>query len=364
MIEFDEFGPEKILEVYNPEIGMKGFVVIDNTALGPGKGGIRMTPTVTPVEVYKLARVMSWKNALAELPFGGAKSGIVADPKTMGNEHKQKIVAAFGEALRPVSPDLYIAAPDINMGEGEVKSYVEANGSDKSATGKPLSMKGLPHELGSTGFGVFHATKVAAEHLGKELGELTFAVEGFGNVGSFASKFLTEAGAKMTHVSDSKGEVCLPEGFEFSKISDVKQKTGSVVNYEHTEKHFCEDLAAEEADVLITAAIPDFINSSNVNKVKAKIVVQGSNIPMTIGVEEILAKKGVLIVPDAVANAGGVISSYVEHIGGSQEEMFKMIEEKITRNTKLVLEKAAEEKKLPREAAVEIAKERILEKTK
>ncbi|EFK95866.1 glutamate dehydrogenase, partial [sediment metagenome] len=146
MVVFDGLGPEKILEVYNPKVGMRGFVVIDNLSLGPGKGGIRMTPTVSVDEVSRLARAMTLKCAMAELPFGGAKSGIIADPKMLSKEKKEEIVRAFSEALKPVCPNMYVAAPDMNMGEEEMRWFAGANGSNKACTGKPADMGGLPHE--------------------------------------------------------------------------------------------------------------------------------------------------------------------------------------------------------------------------
>src|SRR3990167_6066456 len=142
---FDGFGPEKIIEVYNPKYGMRGFVVLDNLSLGPGKGGIRMTPSVSMDEVKRLARAMTWKNALADLPFGGAKSGIIADPKNMSQKQKDEMIKAFAESLRLISPKKYVAAPDINTAEHEMAVYAKANGSRKSCTGKPKSMGGLPH---------------------------------------------------------------------------------------------------------------------------------------------------------------------------------------------------------------------------
>ncbi len=169
MVKFDEFGPEKILQVYDPKVGMQGFVVIDNTARGPGKGGIRMTPSVSVDEVSRLARAMSFKTALADLPFGGAKSGIVADSKKLSPEKKKLIVESFARALKVVCPSQYISAPDMNMAEREMEWFVKANGHQNAATGKPAKMtisgktyNGIPHELGSTGFGVFHATSVAS----------------------------------------------------------------------------------------------------------------------------------------------------------------------------------------------------------
>ncbi len=357
MIKYDEFGPEKILSVYNPKSGMKGFVVIDNTKLGPGKGGIRMTPDVTEVEVSRLARAMTWKCALADLPFGGAKSGIVANSKELSPEKKEEIVKHFSEALKVVCPELYVAAPDINIAEKEMEWFSKANGNNKSCTGKPASMGGLPHELGSTGFGVFHATKVAAEHAKIELKNASVAIEGFGNVGWFAAKFLSEEGAKLVAVSDSKGVIFNEQGIDFNELDKIKKETGSVVNYKPGEQ--ADNILDVKADILITAAIPDLIKGEDVDKLSFKLIVAGSNIPMTAETEELCHKKGILVVPDFVANAGGVISSYVEYIEGNEKDMFKMVEEKITKNTKQVLEDAKSKDIPPRESAMEIAKERI-----
>ena len=364
MIDFDEFGPEKILEVYNPKVGMRGFVVIDNTSLGPGKGGIRMTPSVSAVEVSRLARAMTWKNALADIPFGGAKSGIVADSKRITPSHKKAIVEAFSKALTVVTPDLYVAAPDMNMAEKEMEWFAKANGNKRSTTGKPTSMGGLPHELGSTGFGVFHATKVAAPYANLDLKNATVAVEGFGNVGYFVTKFLSEHGAKIVAVSDSRGVIHNYDGLDFKKLAKVKKQTGSVTNYKPGSKDCCEDILNVKADILITAAIPDLINVSDVRNLKFKLIVEGSNIPMTYDIEELINDKGVLVVPDFVANAGGVISSYVEYKGGSEKEMFKLVEKKVANNTKIVMEAAKKRKCVPRQCALEIAKERIRKKCK
>jgi glutamate dehydrogenase/leucine dehydrogenase len=361
-MEFDGFGPEKIMEVYNPRIGMHGFVVIDNTALGPGKGGIRMTPTVSIDEVSKLARAMTWKNAMAELPFGGAKSGIIADPKKLSTREKHEIVKAFSEALKPICPDMYVAAPDMYMAEEEMRIFVETNGSMRSATGKPRDMGGLPHELGSTGYGIAVATRTAAEFIGMNLEGATFAVEGFGNVGEFAAKFLTEHGAKMIGVSDSKGTLYVEEGIDLKKLADIKKNLGTVTLYPKGTTLSHKEIIRLNVDILIPAAIPNLIMTGDVDHVKAKLIVEGSNIPIDPQTESILHRKGITIVPDFVANAGGVISSYVEYIGGSEKEMFKMVEDKISKNTKLVLEKSNGSN--PRAAAMEIAMHRVLKECK
>jgi len=369
MIEHDEFGPGKILEVYDTKTKMHGFLVIDSTVLGPGKGGIRMTPDFSKEENFRLARVMTWKCALAELPFGGAKSGIIADSKKITKEEKKAIIEAFAKALKPVCPSQYVAAPDMYTGEEEMKWFAKANGSMKACTGKPKELGGIPHELGSTGFGVFHSTLVAAKHYGLDIKNSTVAIQGFGNVGGFVAKFLSEAGAKIVSVSDSKGCLHVPQGINIEKLLKIKKQTGSVINYSekavksrdmHPGQTFkCDMLFELPVDILIPAAVADVINKNNIDRVDAKIVVEAANIPIPHDIENILHKRGVLIVPDVVANAGGVISSYVEYINETQEQMFKLVEEKIKKNTKLILEESKKEKMNPREAAVEIAKKRI-----
>lgn len=358
MIEYDEFGPEKILAVYDPKTKLKGFLVIDNTARGPGKGGIRMTPTVSAEEVYRLARVMTWKSALADLPFGGAKSGIVAGK--VDEKQKKALVEEFAKQLRPFCPSHYVAAPDVNTGEKEMEWFAKANGSMKSCTGKPKEMGGIPHELGSTGWGVYHSTLIALKFAGLDPKKATVAIEGFGNVGMFTAKFLAEqARVKVAAVSDSKGVVYHQNGLIFSKLKEVKESSGSVTAYPHAEVLKNEQLFDLPVDVIIPAALPDSINAKNVDRIKAKVIVEAGNIAMTTEMEERLYKRGVMVVPDFVANAGGVISSYIEYLGKSEKEVFPLIEKKIRDNTQVVLDHSERENLKPRDAALEIAKDRV-----
>ncbi len=366
MITFDELGPEKILEVYDPKTKMHGFTVIDNTKRGPGKGGIRLTPTVTIEEVSRLARTMTFKNALAELPFGGAKSGIVLDPSKISKEQKFEIIKSFSKAIKPICPKLYIAGPDMNTTEEEMKVFAEANGSWRACTGKPANMCvkpgikcGIPHEYGSTGFGVYHSLKIAVQHANLDLNKITVAIEGFGNVGTFVAEYLSKDNVKIIAVSDSKGVCYLKEGFVYEKMVKVKKETGSVINYPNCKVLPSSDIISLDADVLVTAAIPDLITDKNKDKVKAKIIVEGSNIPTTIDIEEYYHNKKILIVPDFVANAGGVISSYAEYKGHNPKTMFKLVERKIKKNTELVLKESEKLNISPREAAMKIALRRI-----
>lgn len=362
----DEWGPEKILQVYEPGTRMKGILVVDNTALGPGKGGIRMTPTVNVEEVFRLARTMTWKCALAEVPFGGAKSGIIADTKKITKAEKLILIKAFASALRPMSPSQYIAAPDMNTGEEEMAAYALANGSFKSSTGKPAVMCtkpgekcGIPHEYGSTSFGVYHAIIISVEHLGMDLKNVTVAIDGFGNVGSSLAEYLSHYGIRVVAISDSKGCIYDPDGLDYKKLKETKEETGSVINYEPGQILKNEELFELPVDIVVPASIPDVINQKNVDKIKSKLIVEAANIPATYEIEKILQKKGVLVVPDIIANAGGVISSYIEYLGENPQRMFDMVKEKIVKNISLVLKEAKEENMLPRDAALMIAHKRV-----
>ena len=355
----DEYGPERILQVYDPLTKMQGVVVVDNTALGPGKGGVRMVPDVTTDEVFGLARAMTWKNALAGIPFGGAKSGI----KAPGNSpNKAALVAAFASKIAQLVPSCYIPGPDMNIGENEMAIISKTIGTPKAATGKPAAMGGLPHELGSTGYGVFLSTLVALEHRKMPVEGATVAIEGFGNVGTFTMKFLTEKGAKVIALSDSKGTAYLQSGMDYETAMKAKKEKGTITAYPGATVLPAAQLFALKCDVLVPGARPDVIRADNAAAVKAKIVVEAANIPMKHEIERQLSKKGILVVPDCVANAGGVISSYVEFKGGSEKEMFALVKEKITGNMRLVLEKA--NRGDLRDAALAIAKERVSEAMK
>ena len=362
MVNFDGFGPEKIIEVYNPRIGMRGFVVLHNLSLGVGKGGIRMTPSVTVDEVAKLAETMTWKNSMAGLPFGGGKAGIIGDDRTMSLKKKKEIIKAFAKAISSVCPKEYIAGPDMNTSEVEMGWIAEVLGRD-AVTGKPKKMGGIPHELGSTGFGIAYAARIGSKYANLNLNKATVAIEGFGNVGWFAAKYLSEHGAKIVAVSDSRGVVYKKEGLDFDRLARVKKEKGTVTAYNDGVSPSSEIISVK-ADILVTAAIPDLIKAGDVDKVKARMIVEGSNIPMDPETEKLFHRRGVLVIPDFVANAGGVISSYVEWKHGSVKEMFKTVENKITRNTKMVLELAKKKNITPREAALQIAKERVLKKCK
>ncbi|MDP2641255.1 MAG: Glu/Leu/Phe/Val dehydrogenase [Candidatus Yanofskybacteria bacterium] len=372
-IEKDAFGPEYVIEVYDPKIGMEGFLVIDNTAFGRGKGGIRMTSDVTKEEVWRLARTMTWKNALADIPFGGAKAGIVwkgGDVKL-----KKAFVQSFARLIKHFTPKKYIAGPDVNTGEEEMRWFVEATGSWRSATGKPANLCmeafgkagekcGIPHEFGSTGFGVAKAAQVAASQLGIDMKNASVAIHGFGNVGTFAYRHLVELGAKIVAIADKTGAVFAPEGFEEKQIRQLISSKSPISDYKGGKKIGSEAFWSIPVDILIPASVTDVIHEANKDGIQARIIVEGGNIPMRESIEEELFSKGILIVPDFVANAGGVISSYAEYRGYNPKRMFDLVERKIMRMTRLVLKESMRRKKNPRAIALELAQKKVAERMK
>lgn len=370
---YDKWGPELVLKVSDPTLGMTGFLVIDNTQLGPGKGGIRMTPNVTEEEVRRLARAMTFKNALAGLPLGGAKGGIVWNGGS--DTLKKKFVQSFAKAIAELTPKKYIAGPDVATGEREMQWFVEATGNWRSATGKPAKLCmlvfgkgesveqcGIPHEFGSTGFGVAHAVRVAAELTGLDIAGATVAIHGFGNVGSFTWSVLTDMGASVVAIADAEGSVFEKEGLEKSQVKRLMKERSSIAQYKGGKKLSDNEFWGLPVDIMIPASVTDVINETNKDALKAKIIVEGANIPMRENVEDELFKKGIVIVPDFVANAGGVISSYAEYRGYNPKEMFETVRKKIEKSTSLVLQESLAKKKNPRIVAFELAAKIIREK--
>lgn len=371
----DKFGPEYIIKVYDPKVGMRGFLVIDNTVLGPGKGGVRMTSSVTEDEIFRLARVMTWKTALMDIPFGGAKAGIIW--KGGGSlEEKKVFIQSFAKAIKPFVPDKYITAPDINTGEMEMQWFVEATGNWRGATGKPsdyclkflgLDTKkcGIPHEVGSTGFGVAQSVVVAAKLKGIDIKGARVTIHGFGNVGSFTYRFLERMGAKVIALADRSAAIFNEDGLDNKILEEMIDGRKHLIEYPHKSDIIpIEKFWSLPTDILIPASTTDVINESNKNDIKAKIIVEGGNIPMTEEIEDELFRKGILIVPDFVANGGGVVASYAEYRGYTEEKAFELLEEKSKAATTLVLNRSIKEKKNPREIGVQIAKERIETKEK
>jgi glutamate dehydrogenase (NAD(P)+) len=404
--EMDEWGPEKVLQVYDPDTGMKGVLVIDNTSTGPGKGGIRFAQSVTPLEVFRLARTMTWKCAAAGLPFGGAKGGVMADPSKVD---RVAWIKSFAKMIRPYCPTQYIAATDVGTTELDMAVFAHEIGDMKACTGKPAEVGGIPHELGTTGYGVSVALKVALEFLQdskksidtnsrtfsskKEKREdTTVTIQGFGNVGSFTAKFLDDlVGIKIVGVSDVSGFIYDKNGLNIPrlmidmrgkiKLSDLSSKNQQQDNNGNKNKnnsscylHHRYDIRDKneifevDSDVFIPAAMGGVINDKTAPKLLehgVRIIVEAANIPTLPSADKYLNKNGVWVIPDFLANAGGVIGSFVEYQGRTEKEAFDLINYKITKNVKQVLAEAIVQKdksdyneaQNPRKIATELAKQ-------
>ncbi len=362
--ETDQWGPEKVLQVYDPDTGMKGVLVIDNTSIGPGKGGIRFAEGTSPLDVFKLARTMTWKCA-AGLPFGGAKGGIIADPNSVD---RVAWVKSFAKMISPYCPGQYIAATDIGTTELDMAIFAHEIGDMRACTGKPSELGGIPHELGTTGYGVTTALETALEvrselkaiHIQRD--NIKVSIQGFGNVGSFTARFLDSAGIKVVAISDVSGLVCNKDGLNIPRLMiDMKGKSilSDLDGYDILDKN---QIFEFNSDIFIPAAMGNVIIDKTVTKLLnhgVKIVIEAANLPTSSTADEYLNKNGVWLIPDFLANAGGVIGSFVEYQGRTEKEAFELIRYKISKNIKNILTQAIMNEENPRILALEMSKQRV-----
>jgi len=351
----DRYGPKMIVGVHDPKAGLKGVVVVDNVARGPAIGGTRMAPDVSLEECFRLARAMTFKNAAANLPHGGAKSVIVADPR-MPLDDKEKLFRAFARAIRDIAD--YTPGPDMGTNEICMAWIKDEIG---RAIGLPEEIGGIPlDEIGATGLGLVAAIDVAKDYCGLDLNGATVVIQGFGSVGKHTARLLGEKGAVLVGVCDIGGAISDPDGLDLDRLLALQAAGKSVIEYggRVEDKDAIVDVAC---DIWVPAARPDVITADNVNRLKTRLVPQGANIPMSMEIEKILHDRGVLVLPDFIANAGGVICGAVEYRGGTREEAKAIIVETVSDNIRTILEKVNDTKILPREAAVMLARRRLLE---
>jgi glutamate dehydrogenase (NAD(P)+) len=297
---------------------------------------------------------MTLKNAAAELPHGGGKAVLFGNPK-MPKTEKERLIRAFACSLREV--EQYIFGPDMGTDE-ECMAWIKDE--IGRAVGLPRAFGGIPlDEIGATGWGISHVAEVALGFCDFELAGARVVVQGFGAVGFHAARFLTDKGATLVGAADSRGTIHHPAGLNVETLLKLRQQGKSVTEYPAGEKLDCEAVIDIECDIWIPAARPDVIRKDNVQRLKTKLVIEGANIPITLEAEKYLHTNGVLCIPDFIANAGGVICSAMEYQGGNQILAFQSIEEKLRCNTKVVLEEAKSQQKLPREAAFDLALRRV-----
>jgi glutamate dehydrogenase/leucine dehydrogenase len=350
-----------------------GFRCQYNDARGPTKGGVRYHPQVTEDEIIALAAWMTWKCALVDLPYGGAKGGIICDPTKLSEKELERLTRRYTvEICHLLGPNIDIPAPDVYTTSKEMawimdtfsmmKGYTEPS----IVTGKPEVLGGSKGRKEATGRGVAIVTREIFKVLKKNLRDAKIAIQGFGNVGGYAALFLFEMGAKIVAVSDVYVALVNEDGFMPEELISYVEKNGCLKNF-NAKRIPRDDLLYLDVDILIPAALENQIHSKNADKIKAKIIVEGANGPTTPEADEILEKKGVYIIPDILANSGGVIVSHLEWVQAlsglywDEKEVNQHLEKKLVKSFYDVWEKSKELKVSLREAAYIIALERIAE---
>ena len=328
-------------------------MVVDDTTLGPAIGGLRVGPTVTADEVARLARAMTLKNAAAGLPHGGGKAGIrTAGPLDVAT--KERVIRAFAQAIRHL--DEYVPGPDMGTDETSMAWIRDEIG---RAVGLPEVLGGIPLDvIGATGYGLAVCAEalVAADRL--TLRGARVAVQGFGAVGRPIARHLSERGATVVAIADRSGTVYDPDGLDVAALT--RFNAGHPLAEYHDAKVLeSADVMTVDCDLLVPAAQPDVLHEGNIDRVKAKVILPGANIPATAPAEAELVRRGVLMVPDFIANAGGVICAAVEYRGGGREQAFSTIRERITANTAELLERMDRTGEPPRVAAEAMALRRL-----
>ena len=344
-----------------------------NNARGPYKGGIRFHPNVTKEEVMALSMWMSLKCGVVGVPFGGGKGGVIVDPRVLSQDELERLSRAYVRSIAPfIGPDKDVPAPDVNTNSQimgwMVDEYSRLMGKQLWATftGKPVEMGGSQGRTEATGKGGVDVLVELADKYGLEPAQTKVAIQGFGNVGYWFGYFAQQAGFKVVAVSDSKGGLYSPKGLDVEEVMKVKQETGSVINGQGERLEGSKVLELD-VEVLVPAALEEAINESNVDKVQAKYIIEMANGPVTVGAEEILLSKGVVVVPDVLANAGGVTVSYFEWVQNRQgfywdkNEVFERLNQIMTKSFKEVSRLMEQEGYTYREAAYALALKRIKE---
>ncbi|WP_258016119.1 Glu/Leu/Phe/Val dehydrogenase [Streptomyces sp. AJS327] len=362
----DDWGPEKIVCVSDSRTGMRGVLVLDNTARGSGKGGTRMSPTLDVDEVARLARTMTWKWAATDLFHGGAKAGILGDP---AGPDKEAVLRAFARALSNEVPREYVLGLDMGLTERDAAILRDELGDRGAAVGLPSALGGVPYdELGVTGFGLAESAEAAMESQGRRLRGVRVTLQGFGAVGVAAANRLTELGAVVVAVSTGEGAVHDPDGLDVRALTELRREVGDACVLRYGARRL--PLGAEltvDTDVLVPAARQDAIDEEVARRTTATLVVEGANLPTTPAARAILAERDVLVVPDFIANAGGVVAAAFamdarySAFRPDPERILGSVSEKLRANTVRVLEEALQRGTTPHEAALALAQDRVRE---
>ena len=320
-----------------------GFRVQHDDSRGPMKGGIRYHHEVDPDEVNALAALMTWKTAVVDLPYGGAKGGINCSPRQMSEGEKQRLTRAFVEGIHDIiGPDRDIPAPDMGTDARTmawiVDEYAKFHGySPGVVTGKPIELGGSLGREAATGRGVLFALENLFAKEGKTVGGQTYAIQGFGNVGSWAAKLIAEQGGKIVAVSDIGGAIANPEGLDVVALDAFVKEHGSVAQFPGAEAIPADTLLLQDVDVLIPAALGGVITRHNAGDVRARYIVEAANHPVDPDADEILAERGAIVLPDIYANAGGVTVSYMEWVQNIQK--YRWDEDRVNGELRKIMKK-------------------------
>ncbi|MGH9734179.1 MAG: Glu/Leu/Phe/Val family dehydrogenase [Candidatus Acidiferrales bacterium] len=375
--------PKRVLEVSVPtkmDNGQvkvfTGFRVQHNVARGPAKGGIRYHPNVTLDEVKALAAWMTWKTATVNIPYGGAKGGVICDPKRMSKGELERMTRRFASEISPIiGPDQDIPAPDVYTDSQTMAWIMDTYSMMKGystlgvVTGKPVSLGGSEGRNEATARGCLVACEEACKMKKMNLRGATVAIQGFGNAGSIAARLFTEKKARVIAISDSRGGVFNSRGIDPLKAMRYKDRAGTVVGMPGTSRISNDDLLTMKCDILIPAALENAITLNNADQIKAKIVAEAANGPTTPHADEVLARRGIMVLPDILANAGGVTVSYFEWVQDlqgffwSEEEVKAKLETVMRRAFSEVFESTRKHRTHMRTGAYALAVGRVAEAT-
>ena len=355
----------------------EGYRVQHSIARGPAKGGIRYHPGVTLDEVQALAAWMTWKCAVVNIPFGGGKGGIVVDPYKLSEGELERLTRRYvADMIDLFGPDDDVPAPDVGTGPQVMGWFMDTFSMRENrsvpgvVTGKPIAIGGSLGRNEATGRGVMFATRSAAKFLKMELVQATASVQGFGNVGSISAKLLHELGVTFTHVSDVTGAIYNPKGIDIPKLISYVEEKRTVLGFPGTSKIEADEVLFAKVDILIPAALENQITAKNAKKIRAKLISEGANGPVTPEADAILEQKGIMVIPDILCNAGGVTVSYFEWVQNrigyywTEEEVNRRLEEKMVYAFNDVLEMALQNKTTLRIGAFMVAIQRVIDVVK
>lgn len=362
-VQGDDLGPDLILHWYSSEVKCRGIVVVDTTVHGKSAGGTRMLPDISTKEIFSLAREMTLKYATMGRPRGGGKGGIWADPVNMPTSQRERIMRAYGKAIKPLAQaGTFFAGADMGTSHTDLVWVREETG-----VAAPLPKFWLEEKDGEsldyhfTGYGVVVAAQAASDFLGMDISRSTIAIEGFGKVGSGVARYGAQLGAKVVAVSTIRGALYNDRGLDVNELIELRKKFGDdlVLKYEGVKAIPKEDLFFLPVDILVPGSRPWVIHEKNVDKVKAKLISCGANIPITEEAEERLFQKKITIIPAFISNSGGALSSQLGALNVTVDQAFKGIRKIIGENVLEALKAASQEKVSPTRLATQKAIETV-----